>query len=488
MKFENNIKIKKVQLTPAKCAVDLGDGSERGLYVNQDYILDKLNRPHRAINLMYCYYPLDKTWPKRASECDTEKQATFAWDYAYDDYFTYKGGLEGNTDGEPFTFMRDVRAHGQDVILTLTCDPHVSDEQIRAIAKDLSTYGRLFLRLNHEATGDWFSFNKRASYDEVAAFFVRFTNIIHEDAPNVKMIICIDGVPDLESEEIDREAEFAKAVQAADIWSVDKYLALNWGWPFEIADTDNNQHKIESEEQIYLKTKKTYERFVKICGGVKKPMLISEFNADGDVTGPYKQCDTVKKFLKMVEKDEERWFSGFTMYQFRDDGRLGLEITNPSNPDTGIEQPLFKTYKEIINRKFFMPGVKNLGKAQLPITLRWGNSEDAEGVSMELEFKKDPVFAEVYFDEELIDANLVMELNGKWFYKAPGVKCVDLIPAFFENHLKIKKGETKKLSLKLFAPPASGENDPTQGDDWQENYYYTLTKSPNVRLRFEPIL
>ena len=42
------MKISKTQLTPAKCALDLGDGSERGLYVNQDYILRKLGRPQAA--------------------------------------------------------------------------------------------------------------------------------------------------------------------------------------------------------------------------------------------------------------------------------------------------------------------------------------------------------------------------------------------------------------------------------------------------------
>ena len=47
----------KVLLTPAKCALDMGDGSERGLYVNQDYILQKLKKVHRGISLMYTYYP-----------------------------------------------------------------------------------------------------------------------------------------------------------------------------------------------------------------------------------------------------------------------------------------------------------------------------------------------------------------------------------------------------------------------------------------------
>ena len=53
-------KIKKVKLTPAACGLDLGDGSERAEYVNQDYILNTLGRPHRNIGIMYTYYPKDK--------------------------------------------------------------------------------------------------------------------------------------------------------------------------------------------------------------------------------------------------------------------------------------------------------------------------------------------------------------------------------------------------------------------------------------------
>ena len=38
-------------LRPAKCGLDLGDGSERAEYVDQDYILQTLGRPHRNINI-----------------------------------------------------------------------------------------------------------------------------------------------------------------------------------------------------------------------------------------------------------------------------------------------------------------------------------------------------------------------------------------------------------------------------------------------------
>src|SRR5215510_267002 len=118
----------RLNMGPAKCALDLGDGSERGEYVEQDYILHVLGKPHRGINLMFCYYPLDKGWPARASTLVESGKVGFAWDYAYDDYFPYQGGLKGDTNGEPFKSMRDVRRHGQDVILTLTVDCAVTDD------------------------------------------------------------------------------------------------------------------------------------------------------------------------------------------------------------------------------------------------------------------------------------------------------------------------------------------------------------------------
>ena len=220
----SELKAKALHMGPAQCAVDLGDGSERGEYVNQDYILQKLGRPHRAINLMYCYYPNDEGWPGRASVVHADPSVQFAWDFPYDDYFTYKGGLNGTRDDEPFTCMRDVRRHGQDVLLTMTIDPKVSDEHLRAIGQDLRTFGRVQLRINHEATGNWFSFNKRASYEEVAAFFAHASEIIREEAPNVKTIICLDGCKSVDDEKMEMEDIFAEASRAADIVSVDFIL------------------------------------------------------------------------------------------------------------------------------------------------------------------------------------------------------------------------------------------------------------------------
>lgn len=86
-------KISKVMLRPAKCGLDLGDGSERAEYVDQDYILQTLGRPHRNINIMYTYYPKDKEWPQRISEACKDMEIHFQWDYPYDDYFPYECGI-----------------------------------------------------------------------------------------------------------------------------------------------------------------------------------------------------------------------------------------------------------------------------------------------------------------------------------------------------------------------------------------------------------
>ena len=435
----SELKAKTLHMGPAQCAVDLGDGSERGEYVNQDYILQKLGRPHRAINLMYCYYPNDEGWPGRASVVHADPSVQFAWDFPYDDYFTYKGGLNGTLDDEPFTCMRDV---------------------------------------------NWFSFNKRASYEEVAAFFKHASEIIRKEAPNVKTIICLDGCKELEDEKMEMEDIFAEASRAADIVSVDRYMALHWGWPYDVAEEGGTTFARHAVSKIYQLAKNSYERYTYVNNGVKKPMVLSEFNSDGDVTGPYDQASMLKEFCEMLKKDDEKWLSGFTMYQFRDRGRLGLEIEDPNNKDVGIEQPLMDTYREIIHDDFFSPSMETGSDVELPAKLRWGGSEDADGVAINLHFDSNPVFCEAYFDDDNVDMNLMIELNGHWFYKAPGVKCVDMMSAFFKKPLD----GAKDMTLKIFAPPASGENDETQGDDWQTNYYTELKSLPQIRIRFAPIV
>ena len=296
----------------------------------------------------------------------------------------------------------------------------------------------------------------------------------------MQTIICIGGIEDLSKEEMEKEAEFAQTIPAADIWSVDKYMALHWGWPYDVAEHGGTTHSRGTVADTYEKTKRSFERFRYLNGGVEKPMTMAEFNADGDVTGPYEQADMVKEFCDTLEREQADWFSAFTFYQFRDRGRLGLEIEDPNNANVGIAQPVLDTYKEIIQRDWFRPQItRRAGEVQLPVTLRWSNSEDAEGLEIPLHFEKNPTFCELTFTEE---SNLMLELNGKWFYKAPKTKTVDLMAAFFEKPLQ---GEGD-LTLKIFAPPATGENDLSVKD----GLYHcdtVLHELPQIRIRFAPV-
>ena len=196
--------LRKIHMGEAKLALDLSDGSERGEYVDQDYILGVLGRPHRNINLMYTYYPKDKQWPQRISEACKDMEINFQWDYPYDDYFPY------GAEGEPFASMQDIRKHGQDVTLTLTIDCSLDDSYLRKIAQELRPYGRMRIRINHECAGDWFTHNRRFSFKEIADFFVRFAKILKEEAPNVKTIFC-GGASTEEGKPVAHEDDFIEA-------------------------------------------------------------------------------------------------------------------------------------------------------------------------------------------------------------------------------------------------------------------------------------
>ena len=487
------VSVIKTKIMPAACSTDLGDGSERGEYVDQDYILSKLGRPMRAINLMYCYYPDDKEWPKRGGFVASKNVG----DSPYDDYFPYTGGLtkmrHSSSGPDVFECMKDIRRHGEDVILTITIDPNVSDDHLIAIARDLRPFGRILVRINHEATGTWFSFNKRATYEELGLFFAHCCEVFHKEAPQAKIILCLDGYTSLKTEKMVKEDEFRPAIKAADIVSVDRYLSLHWGWPNDIAEKGGKNFRSFGVRNVYALAKKSAKRYDSICRK-HKPMLLSELNADGDVNGPYDQCRILRDFCNTIKRDEDKWLSGFTLYQFRDRGRLGLEIQDPNNENVGIEQPLMKTFKEIISDPYFSPSFtegRNIrlnknGAPASPVKMRWGGSEDSEGIALTYEVNGAPLFCECYFEDELRDASLMLEVSGRWFYKAPGTCFVDLMPAFFEK----PKAKHDRITIRMFMTPSDGINDPSKGkssgknpeDDWAVNQYYEIKSLPIVRI------
>lgn len=474
-----------IELGKSRCAVDLGDGSERAEYVDQDYILSALSRPHRCVNLMYTYYPLDKQWPARISEACADIDVKFAWDYPYDDYFPY------GANGEPFNQMRDIRRHGQDVMLTLTIDIRTPEDHLRRIATQLKPYGRMKLRINHECNGNWFTHNKRYSYEEIGAFFAKFAGIIKEIAPNIQTVFCA-GLKENDAKKVPYEDEFIDAYKACDVYSCDKYLALHWGWPYDIAEVGGNSIEAQNLDHIYEVFNNTACHLESISG--KKEFILGEFNVDGDVTGAFLQADTIRRFYDKVESDTDCRINAISMYQFRDRGRLGLEIENPNNPKTGIAQPLLETYREIIGRECFMPPITSSSdeRVTFPKVLRWGSSEDASGIAVMVHLEQRPVFCEAVFDEE---PALMIQFAKKWFYKAPGVARVDLMSAFFDAKSDGQKDmfaafDASKgidIPLNIFATPADGTNE-CGNDDECLNYYVRMNNEPKLRIRYSPCL
>ena len=209
---------------------------------------------------------------------------------------------------------------------------------------------------------------------------------------------------------------------------------------------------------------------------------------DGDVTGPRHQAGPVADFLNKCKQEDDDWFEAVTMYQFRDRGRLGLELEDPNNSGVGIPQPVLGSYKELL-KKIYQPKFKQ-GEEELslPVTLRWGGAEDADGICIPIAFEKRPEFCELYFEEEL---SLMLQINGRWFYKAPQTKFVDLMPAFFGEGLSgtgadnlYENGRT--LALWIFATPPGGVNEENGREDWATDHYSVMTKLPKLRLRYEP--
>lgn len=464
--------LRRIHLGPARCSVDLGDGSERASYVPQDYILRLLGRPHRGISIMFCYYPLDKEWPARISTVTGGNESGNAWRFSYDDYEPFYGD-------EPFNQICDIRRHGQDAILTLTCDPRISDEQIMHLAEQLRPFGRLMLRLNHEADGNWFAFNKRNTYSEVGAFFVRFARIFHESAPNIRLILCLGGYENDTDRMLKHEDDFIDAIRETDIWSVDQYPSLNWGWPYQIADETTTCYKCNPPIAIYKNIHRTYERYMQLNNNIPKPMFISEYNEDGDVTGPAAQAERIRAFYDMIERSGD-WLSGITLYQFRDNGRLGLEITDPNHPGVGIAQPLLETYRDIIRRPCFTPAFETGEQTALPCRLRWGGSEDADGLSVSVLLKQFPLLFEAFFDASADGLSLMIECCGSWFHKAPGIRFVDFMPAF----TSASAFTSGVVTINIFAVPADGRNADDGSPDWDINARFTLEALPAFRVKY----
>jgi len=461
----------RVALSPAACSLDLGDGSERGEYVNQDYILTTLGRPHRAISLMYCYYPLTRGWPKRASLAHPKDGKKGAWDYPYDDYFPFRGGPKGDAESGAFQQMRDIRRHGQEVTLTLTMDCAVPDGHIRAISRQLKPYGRMRLRLNHECDGFWFVYNKRYTYKQVADFFVRFAGILKQEAPNVQLICCWGHMDDHKTGRLRHEKDLAPILRPADVWSADQYVTLHYSWPLKPCEPEDRgkTHKIVGVDEVWRQLTGIHRRFTQLSGE-DKGLEIGEFNTDGNVGGESYQLSLTENFYRRVLKEKPEFLRGITYYQFRDRGRLGLEREDPNNPENGLPIPFMAVYKKIIQESYFQPG-EAWSQLKGPPTMEWRASDDSDGLGWKISLRGRPIFLELSFEKK---ANLMIRAGKKWLYKKPGVDLIDVTMA------ALQWGTAKPFPVVVFAPPADGMN-----PGGSKGVYTKLDRPPLMRLLYQ---
>ena len=196
------------------------------------------------------------------------------------------------------------------------------------------------------------------------------------------------------------------------------------------------------------------------------------------ITGPIDQVGPVLDYYAKVRDDDAGWLTGISMYQFRDRGRLGLETEDPNNPLVGIRQPLLDEYRKVLADPYYSPNFKSGDETSFPATLRWGGSEDSDGIEIDLQFERTPEFCEVTLPSDLC---LMMEFHGRWFYKAPGVTMIDLMSAFFDNPLD----GPETIPIRIFATPPDGENHDNGRDDWDKDQYYVMDHAPEFRVRYD---
>jgi hypothetical protein len=449
----------------------MSNGSERAAYVPMAHVFKRLRRPHRAVNVMFTYYPFDKGWPKRARFVKPWKPGMHQWDLPFDDYEPFTGVVEGDPDAEALRQFRDVRRFGSDVHLTLTIDLKTPVRQLRAIARALRPYGRLFIRINHECNGFWFQHNKRYSYRQCSRFFVRFHNILREEAPLVRTVLCLNGMHDATGEARQmrlRETELNDAVRTADIIGVDRYFSLFTAYPN--AWTGEPGTYYDDTIAGWWKILSACYRLVRDVRGDRFPYTLPEMNADGDVNGRYGQATRIRQMYDLVRTQKEIPVSALTFYQFRDQGKLGLEREDPETGARAGTYPAMAAYRRAVDHDFYLPGVNVQGAALQPrpgMKLRWWHSEKAEGLAIKGVRPAGTARLQLIVPR----GTYLVHCNRRWFHVDRAARlCLDRVVA---------PGE--RFELALFCPPENGENDTAPDGSYRDRYTRTLPGIPEPR-------
>jgi hypothetical protein len=396
------------------------------------------------------------------------KEGMGQWDLPFDDYDVYLGGPGGSADAEVFRQFRDVRAFGQDIHLTLTIDLNVPAKTLRYIARELRPYGRIFFRINHECNGTWFQHNKRFSYKQVSNFFIKFHNIVKEEAPLVNTVFCLNGSDDPQLMKLG-EKELAGAVRSADVLAIDRYMSLHFRWPNKFTGDPASYFDLDLMHWWNV-MKANYHQLCEIRGNDSFPFTIPEINADADVNGHFGQARRITDVYKLIKNEGKKWINAVTMYQFRDRGGLGLELEDTLTHEFVKRLPVCAAYRKAVSDSVYTPLIKSRGVVtvnKFPLYLKWFNSEDAEGVLLcgtrpKLSSRMSLL---------LPKGNFIVECNGMWFCSQGGT--LDLRSA-------VDAGTLFKVTV--FAPPENGMNSLGPDSSYLPYYETALHALPEIKF------
>lgn len=422
----------------------LSDGSERGEYVPMPEVFSRFHKIHDGIQLMKTYYPNDPLWQThdRISKRTKLKNVSYAWDYEYDDYHPLD---IFEPKSKTLKQMEEIKTYGSDIYLTLTMDINLQENAIKKIFEKLNGFGRIYFRINHEENGSWFRHNKDGSPLQQAKFFVKCHNIAKSVSPQFKTVFSITSDMDSKSESVSpsslklSKGQLNKALKYADFWSIDKYLSLHYGWPFEHPGKNGfSEYFSMTPDKWWSFIDESYIQMILNAKGAAKPLFINEFNDDSDVNGYENQAENIKKIYSKIAEGNLNWLAGITLYQFRDRGGLGLETEKAGNAFTPL--PALSAYKSAINSFKDTIEFIHLYSGDGRFEFRWDNSDSiiglhADGFSGEkriINTTKVPIF--VYLNTD----DIWYHLNPGQFINIDRCECCFFIPPFLSNFGEIK--------------------------------------------------
>jgi uncharacterized protein YacL (UPF0231 family) len=363
----------------------LSNGSERGDFISLDHIYTKLDRIHDGIQVMKTYYPYEECWSvsKKVSEITAKNGVSYAWDYEYEDYHPFN---IWSTDSNTLSEFQQIKSYGSDIHLTLTIDLGLNDEDIALIAESLKSFGSVFIRINHEANGNWFRYNQQHTYKEINDFFVKCHKIIKNVSSKIFTVFSVSADVFMEDRIVraDRlhlsKDEMAEALQIADYWAIDKYTSLNWGWPFEQTITSESKTYFKGDiDEWWRIIEECYLKMIWLNDRVAKPLFISEFNSDSDVDGYEGQAETIYRVYSKIADGEYDWLAGIVLYQYRDFGGLGLEKGCNCEFQT---LPSLNKYKESVNKFKYSVETSEQEWHKKDFTFTWENTDFIRGLSI----------------------------------------------------------------------------------------------------------